>query len=371
MVSLGREEKPRIAVVVPTNRPERIAAWWEAWRGQLAGCSLYIIEDTPHNEDCLISARSDDHVDIIERDWSDIDADLGADSWIIPRRTDCVRSYGFLLAYRAGADIIMTMDDDCLPSYPRTPQPKSWVEAHRRALSMYFDPAWENSVTDAPPFRGAPYGGDTRNIPTVINHGLWDGIPDYDAVTTLAARRMPQTLPPIQHSDKVIRRGRYFPMCGMNLAFTREIAPAMYFLLMGQRAGGEAKAPTGSCGLGPLAPMTLSPLPFDRAGDIWAGVIAKRICDHLGYAVRSGSPHVLHERASDPFVNLRKEAAAIGEGEVFWKRVDAIRLTGSTAAECYAEVARAMNEWDGEYANYWRTLSESMGVWLRLLGTSE
>jgi len=106
----------------------------------------------------------------------------------------------------------------------------------------------------------------------------------------------------------------------MNLAFTREIAPAMYFLLMGHSA-----AAGSSPGRGIATPGDDYGTPFpSTVRHIWCGIIAS--ASATTWATRCVRlAHVLHERASDPFVNLRKEAAAIGENEHLWRRVDAIR----------------------------------------------
>lgn len=77
----------------------------------------------------------------------------------------------------------------------------------------------------------------------------------------------------------------------MNLAFDRElIGPALYFGLMGE---GQ---------------------PIGRYDDMWAGWCAKVICDHLGVGCKTGLPYVWHSKASNPFVNLKKEYKGI-----FWQ----------------------------------------------------
>ncbi|GAY56264.1 hypothetical protein KPL70_011880 [Citrus sinensis] len=71
-------------------------------------------------------------------------------------------------------------------------------------------------------------------------------------------------------------------MCAMNLAFNRElIGPAIYFALMGN---GQ---------------------PIGRYDDMWAGWYV--VCDHLNLGVKTGLPYVWHNKASNPFVNLKKE----------------------------------------------------------------
>lgn len=90
-----------------------------------------------------------------------------------------------------------------------------------------------------------------------------------------------------------IPKGTLYPMCGMNLAFDRElIGAAMYFGLMGE---GQ---------------------PIGRYDDMWAGWCTKVICDHLGVGCKTGLPYVWHSKASNPFTNLRKEYKGI-----FWQEV--------------------------------------------------
>jgi reversibly glycosylated polypeptide / UDP-arabinopyranose mutase len=69
-------------------------------------------------------------------------------------------------------------------------------------------------------------------VPTAVSHGLWLNIPDYDAPTQLVKSRERNE----RYVDTVmtIPKGTLFPMCGMNLAFVRDlIGPAMCFGLMG------------------------------------------------------------------------------------------------------------------------------------------
>ena len=109
-------------------------------------------------------------------------------------------------------------------------------------------------------------------------------------------------------------------MCGMNLAFKPEVAPAMYF------------APSGP------------DQPYDRFDDIWMGIIAKRVFDHLRLYCYTGYPQVVHDRASDPFKNLIKEAPGIEANEGFWAYIDAIDLTHSDLTQCVRDIARYMSD---------------------------
>jgi hypothetical protein len=127
-------------------------------------------------------------------------------------------------------------------------------------------------------------------------------------------------------------------MCGMNVAFRPEVVPAFYFLLMGRD------------------------YEYDRFGDIWAGILVKKICDHLGYAVHSGEPAVSHQRASNVWANLRKEAPGLEVNESFWQAVDRVVLTKTTFGSCYAELANGLDI-EGDY---WDKLRRAMGMWAGL-----
>ena len=151
----------------------------------------------------------------------------------------------------------------------------------------------------------------------------------------------------------------------MNAMWRREAIPLSYHLLMGRRKPiNEFDRLPGTV----LDANGMEALPFDRFGDIFCGIIQKKVCDHLGWVVSTGTPYIHHDRASSPFKNLRKEANGIEVNEFLWEKIDAARLpdmTGCTApaAACYAVIASAISDWGGEHADYWRTLGKAMGRW--------
>ena len=98
----------RAAIVVPTIRESNIASY-HAWEVEFSEHIVIVVEDNPERT-FQISGNNVKHFC-----WRDIDRALGRDSWIIPARTDCVRSFGYLKAYEEGVDMILTLDDDCYP----------------------------------------------------------------------------------------------------------------------------------------------------------------------------------------------------------------------------------------------------------------
>jgi len=322
-VSLGkRESRLKAVIVVPTIREEYIERFLREWKAEFADQLILIVEDNPEPT-FGISASN-----VIHFSWRDIDGELGADADLVPRRTDCVRSFGFLKALEHEPDMIVTLDDDC---YPRD---DDFLASHWAGLQDAASPAWVSTLDGLKP-RGMPYVARERVLPTLINHGMWDVVPDLDAPTQLVVWEGQQDEPEFHAVERVVPRGRYFPMCGMNLAFRPEAVPCLYFLRMGR---GE---------------------PYDRFGDIWAGIFAKRICDHLGFAVRTGRPVVRHERASDVWVNLEKELEALRMNEKLWPMVDGVVLTSDSIAGCYVELAEKLPA-EGPY---WDTLRSSMRRW--------
>ena len=59
---------------------------------------------------------------------------------------------------------------------------------------------------------------------------FWTNVPDFDAVTQLGNSRI---RPTIEVVGRYIPIGKYYLMCGMNLAFRRELVPAMYARAVG------------------------------------------------------------------------------------------------------------------------------------------
>jgi hypothetical protein len=316
-------------LVVPTIREEGIHKFIKHWGldyPKMAGVETIVIEDSPTRTFELPES-------IIHYSHQDIDADLEGDSWIIPRKSDAIRSYGFLKAAEMGADVVITMDDDCYPGGPDN----NAFWSHARTLQTYgLHDAWHSTITGMKP-RGFPYANTLRRVRNVINIGMWSTVPDLDAPTALLEHRSRPEWSVFQASVPV---GKYVPMCGMNLSFSYDVLPMMYFLLMGPE------------------------YPYDRFADIWCGIFAKKICDRMGYGMQHGLPIVQHVRASNVFENLIKEAPGIKMNEKLWEIVDGVKLIGTRVMDCYIELAQVIG--DELEDDYFQELSRAMVVWTRL-----
>lgn len=314
----------KAVIVVPTARAASLAGFLEAWEHELSAATVLVIEDGPERT----FAVAGDNVRHFA--WCDIDDRLGKAAWIIPRGSGCVRSFGCWVAHQMSPDMIVALDDDTRPD-PAHPE---FLNTHWARLQSAADPAWVSTLDLARP-RGFPYFATHREPFVVLNHGLWNGVPDFDAATQLLASRMEISG---DWSDQTISRGSYFPMCSMNIAWRTEFTAAMYFLLMG------------------------ADYPFDRFGDIWGGVLAKRVADHLGLAMNSGSPGVLHERASNVFANLAKESRGLAVNETFWRAVDSVVLTAESVPSAYAQLADRLPLEQPEFVS----LRRAMRTWAEL-----
>ena len=310
----------KAAIVIPSIREVNSKKWIAAWKNEFNEHHIIVIEDNPAKSFQIKESN------ISHFSWEEIDRELGNKSWIIPRRTDCVRSFGFLKALEQKPDMIVTLDDDCLPD------DTNFLALHWQALQKEHPPEWFQHSYGLR-VRGLPYNLET--IPTVLNMGLWSNIPDLDAKTQLESPDFRTVSSRFNHP---VPKGYFAPLSGMNVAFKPEIVSAYYFLLMGE--GHE----------------------YDRFGDIWAGIFLKKICDHLGFVISGGIPYVRHERASDPLINAKKEEPGLLIHEKLWRDVRDMRIEGSSFKECYISLAQQIPE----YSGYWKKLKEAMQTWAGL-----
>ncbi|XP_063939726.1 probable UDP-arabinopyranose mutase 1 [Daucus carota subsp. sativus] len=191
------------------------------------------------------------------------------------------------------------------------------LEQHIKNLLSPSTPLFFNTLDDPADFvQGYPFSM-REGVPTAVSHGLWLNIPNYDAPTHLVKPSERNT----RYVDAVMTlpKGALFPMCGINMGFDRElIGPAMYFGLMG-----DGK-------------------PIRRYDDMWAGWCIKVIRDHLGLGVKTGLPYIWHSKASNSFVDLKKEYKGIYWQEEIIPFFQAATLPKecTTVPQCYLELSK-------------------------------
>lgn len=319
--------KNRIAVVVPTVQKHLAENFIEQWLPWLKDVSLYLIEDS-HNPLAEIYSSV-----VTRLTWQNIEDDLGDQAWIIPMKSSAIRSYGIWRAWKSGAEYIVTLNDNCFPV-----DGAHFLEGHLNALASEGETEQWFSPYEGFKGKGFPYQKSSLSRPVKLNMGYCKGMPVLDAQTALNfAREGGES----SYQDVNVPAGQYFPFSAANAAFHREIAPLMYFHLMGQ-ANDEG---------------------IDGFGDAWCGVIVKKVLDHLNFAVHCGGTLVRRLSDEDLWQKLEDELPAMRLNESFWRRIDRIQLKSRDVVECLREIAQQMVTWEEEF---FKRNAKAMMIWSNL-----
>lgn len=251
----------------------------------------------------------------------------------IPHGTDMIRSYGIWLAWAAGSEYTLTLDDDVRPHGDPFAAYEEVFETGA-PVSSYLDVGALTTYNGQ--LRGFPFK-DREKREVAIQYGGWHGVLDYDAPTQLAGVNDQEWF------DRVVipvPKGAAVTTCAMNAAWRTKYAPMMWQL--------------------PLLEGR-----YNRFGDIWSGLFQKRVCDALDVAmVVNGLASVRHERASDPHKNMEREQPGIPVNERLWDELwtergtleYAYKLVTDSACDYFARL-------DHEYALHFRSARDA---WLAL-----
>lgn len=322
-------------VVVPTIRD---LDFLQEWKPFLEKAHFILIQDGDAEKHLNIPAW----VDFELYNRNDIAQSLGNRSWVISSRDSAIRNFGFLVSKKK---YIYNMDDDTFPAKgPDGRLVNSFME-HYRNLRRNSTPSFFNTLYD--PYRehsdfvrGYPYSRRI-GVRTVVSHGIWLNVPDYDAVTQLVKPRERNT----RYIDATITipHKTLYPMCSMNMAFDREeIGAAMMHGLMGD---GQ---------------------PWGRFDDMFAGWTAKVCADKLKLGVKSGHPYISHKKASNPFTNLKKEYKGLEWQEKLIDFFENVDVEGHTAVTCYQSLADKFHNHFARTNPYFDRLGRAMQTWASL-----
>lgn len=271
-----------ICIVVPTIREDQLKKFKAAWADLFAkhDVELIVVHDGERDKVYL------EHDTPTRLSIKDV---MGKDEDLIFNKTAAVRNLGFAYVAKelTEATTIITLDDDVTPGY-RDP-----IWEHMAAMIYNRPISWINTM-DNRYARGFPYA-IREEAPVKVSHGFWEGVHDFDAPTQLMLA--PNNLGDDTQYQGVIPKGVYYPMSSMNLAFHRDALPFMYMAPSGERTPG-----------------------IDRFDDIWCGIYSKRELDKRNWAVVTGYSTVQHDRASNVFKNLQKEAKGLEWNEEVWKK---------------------------------------------------
>lgn len=181
--------------------------------------------------------------------------------------------------------------------------------------------------------RGVPYHSYSR---VAISHGLWNGVPDLDAITQREVGAVD-----VQHENRWRRISAPFPQSAMNFGFTRDVMPVMYQPFQGEGT------------------------PFDRYADIWGGLLAQRVLSAHDWLFMNGGACVYHMRASSVDANLIKERPGMAVHEDFWRHVWSFKDFGTSVTASYLRLAHHVAKFDQEnkWGGYFQHLAYNMRSW--------
>jgi hypothetical protein len=238
-------------VVVPWHNPEQAAKFITAWR-----------------------IKFDDPRVLFQQDKT---------------RAGCAltKNAGIRAAIARGAEVVIVLDDDCFP----TPEMNDadpladLIAGHLAALKP--QPVDMFEVVTNPPSRGTPYHSRTITMPVAASMGFWTHVGDYDACGQLVQGA---TRPMTFHRKAI--HGRYFPLCGMNLAFRPRLWDPWWQFINVSR--------------------------FD---DIWQGWLWQKCAYANGHCFNLAGPIVHHSRQSNVWANLRDEALHLEANDTLWQKI--------------------------------------------------
>jgi hypothetical protein len=277
----------KFVCIVPSNRPEEFQKFFIAWHSLFVKHQVHLVvmwdlPDTPFSQEGI------DDMEVTQLCWKDLTTKY------IPTKTDMIRSFAFKWAYDnvPEAEYFLTLDDDVRPSlFDDIFEEYEIVFERGTVLSEYFDVG--QLTTSGVQMRGFPYK-DRKKVPVAVQYGGWSGVLDYDAATQISAQPGNEVfyLP-----SKTVPKGSAVTCCIMNCAWKREYTPIMWQLPMVEGR-------------------------YNRVGDIWSGLMIKKTLDAVGAGlVINGAASVRHERASNVYNSLQKEAPSVWLNDHLWENL--------------------------------------------------
>lgn len=303
--------------------------------------------------------------------WQDIDSQ---DKWmarfpdlyrLIPYDNESRRSIGYLMAMEAGAQVMVSIDDDNYPvnscdfvgdhSIVGQSLDLSTVDTSDGLYNFCERLTLEPAKLCFP--RGYPFSArgrlqeqdrSIRHVKVGINAGLWLVEPDLDATTWLNG---PVRAVGGQVEPCALGASTWSPLNTQNTAIARALLPAYMCVPMG---------------------VAIGDLRLERYGDIWSGYFAQAVAKHLGYSVTCGGPLVEHRRNPHSYIqDLMHEFWGMILLEDIYRLCRETRLTSSTVENCYLELAEAVEKIGRDRTDipatvrtYLVNLAGAMRVWI-------
>lgn len=310
-----------VDVVVAALKPD--LGYLEVWREMLKGCHLIVVQGEAFPEPIRVPEGFDADVytrdDIVKLLSAELVKKLGFNG------RSC-RSFGYLMAKRR---YVFSMEPDCSPAqdpegYVVNPVVEHVVNLKIPATPLFFNTLYDPYRVGTDFVRGYPFSW-REGVPTAVSLGSWKN------ATT--GRYVDATL--------TIPRNTLYTMSGINLAFDRSLVGPLMF-----------------------EPPQLASA--NGAGELWAGLCCKTICDHNYWGVKTGLPYICRNEA-----NVANEKAALGQGD--GNKLDliagffqTIRLSGNPVdvKGCYLELAEQAKSRLSAGDPTFNEVASSMQAWI-------
>ena len=278
------------------------------------------------------------------------------------------RNLAYLQAALAGAETIITIDDDNWTTaddylgghavvgetreLPTISSSSGWFNSASLLATRPVRPLFHRGFPTCMRGQGEDFLRGTDRGRVVVNAGFWLDVPDADAMCHVDAPCAVTGYAPGFDGFTAVARGVDMVFNSQNTAFHRDLLPAMYLMPMGGRCG---------------------PLEVGRYDDIWMGIFVKRIADHLGDFVTVGRPLVKQLRNDHDLIqDMLVEIPAQRITNKFVASLKRLELSSSDYAGCYLELTahlRASLETDGyteDERAYLGEMYDGMETWVRL-----
>ncbi|OVA01667.1 Reversibly glycosylated polypeptide family [Macleaya cordata] len=333
-----------VDVVIAALRSD-ISSFMEQWRPFFSRFHLIIVKDPDLQEDLQIPDGFDYHL----YTKSDIDQVLASTPTNnIEFSGYSCRYFGYLMSRKK---YIISIDDDCFPAKDdKTGFLVDAVDQHilnlrTPATPLFFNTLYDPYCKGADFVRGYPFSL-REGVKCVLSCGLWLNLADLDAPTQALIPEKRNT----RYVDAVLTvpKGTSMPMSGINVAFDREILGPAW--VPGLRLEGEGK------------------VRWETMEDIWCGMCAKVVIDHLGLGVKSGLPYVWRKESGDAVESLKKEWEGMKLMEELVPFFQTVKLSESavTAEDCVVEMAKMVKEQLGSSSPLFDRAADAMVDWVRL-----
>jgi hypothetical protein len=287
---------------------------------------------------------------------------------LLPWRSIQRRNLGYLVAWRRGADVMISMDDDNFLHEPDHLAGHQLVGETAQVRCVRSDTGWWNVcslLATEPPrrfyHRGYPLSRrwqpsqvswHARTGRVAVNAGLWLGDPDVDTIT-----RMEE---PFQVTGMVdagpvgLDAGTWSPFNSQNTAVIRDLLPFLYLIVGGNALQGHRSRFTNF-----------------RYDDIWMSYLARPALDRMGDIITFGPPLVIQRRnRHDLLVDLDSELIPMLLTEHLVEMLATISLSATSYLALYIELIDALRaevsrrpSLDDRERGFFAEVLDGMAIW--------